>query len=65
MNYEISPIARRLGFSVDEFSVGKALDGGIIGFGFDAAWQFVQDSGNPYLSLPDKFFRAGISGAQV
>ncbi len=42
--------------------MGKALDGGMIGFGFDAAWQFAQDLGNPYLSLPDKFYRSSIAG---
>ncbi len=63
MNHEITPISGRLGFTADEVSLGKALDGGVIGFGFDAAWQFAQDWGNPYLTPGQKVGRAIVSGS--
>lgn len=61
MNFNIS-ISNRLGFSGKKVSIGEALDGGVVGFGFDAAWQLAQDWGNPYLSTPDKIIRSATSG---
>ena len=63
MNYEVTPVARRLGFAVEEFKVGEALDGGAVGFFFDAGWQIAQDWGNPYLNPWQKVGRGIVAGS--
>lgn len=54
--------AGRLSSSIEEFKVGEALDGGTIGFFFDAGWQVAQDWGNPYLTPGQKIGRGIVAG---
>lgn len=56
MNREFTPLLGK------PFTAAEFLEGGGVGFFFDAGWQAAQDWDNPYLTGGQKFWRAGVSG---